>query len=377
VVAPAAEVPGGLLKQLVSEGWLYVVDGIDGNTYHRISDKAREVCSSKAIKRISRARVEALIRDVQEMAAHQNREGHWLNSIKQISLFGSSLDPDKIDYGNVNLVVDFEQRCNQDEVWSKTLAGHRDGFWARPEGHTFYWVAQRKQTQQLGCGRLHIVFGYPSKGMSSRVIYSASADEIANGQILHDTYYADRDKRRQLLASKLFGALIGDDNNIDYMCVVAEEYDKSNNVVAVADPGKFKPAAIAALDSYADYELRHSKSFNNTRHDWEVLSLLGGTKAEQLKSRIIGTPPNTPLELNMVELNVYCQALDGFCSPGGDGYGDKELQIYAKKPYRSELGTKQIKQVRDCGRRMSAYLGPVLSNHKKVAQKALRTILGI
>lgn len=138
-----------LLPALVKDGYVEPVDG-EKNCY-RLTTKGNALAQMRLVKRMKRAKAEALFNQTLDRIVQANADPKWLHWVTEVRVFGSYLT-DSDDLGDLDLALDVCRRARRGYTAAKEVLAvklGKDDYRFDPEAEFKRWIRNRSPRVSL------------------------------------------------------------------------------------------------------------------------------------------------------------------------------------------------------------------------------------
>lgn len=104
-----------LLATIIDEG--YIED--NGKGCYEVTQKGRSLCLAKCHKPLNKDAADRIFSEFMARVHAVNSDDNYLYRVKTVLLFGSYIDPQAVDFGDIDIVVELERRFDYEVFKNK------------------------------------------------------------------------------------------------------------------------------------------------------------------------------------------------------------------------------------------------------------------
>jgi len=114
-----------LIKELLKDNYIKtaVFDKknifFDKDSEYQLTEKGHRLCSARAVSPINRAKADKILSEFMQRVTEINTNDYFLYKVEKIILFGSYLNPENIDFGDIDIAFKIKRKIDDYDEYDK------------------------------------------------------------------------------------------------------------------------------------------------------------------------------------------------------------------------------------------------------------------
>jgi predicted nucleotidyltransferase len=108
-----------LIKELLKNNFIENTLDKKGEIEYQLTTKGQGLCVARSVPPLNRAKADKLFNEFMQRVDDVNNNDYYLCKVEKVLLFGSYLNPDSVDFGDIDVAIELKRKIDNVDEYNK------------------------------------------------------------------------------------------------------------------------------------------------------------------------------------------------------------------------------------------------------------------